>query len=79
MPVFMPPCGSCENKGCGEYHSKCEKYRKYREDVFNYKRAVNRERAENWNIVGSLMQRHGNIKTRKAAYNEKYYGQHKRR
>ena len=23
------PCKDCENKGCGAYHSKCEKYKEY--------------------------------------------------
>lgn len=31
------PCKDCEKKGCGVYHSKCEKYLKYVE----WKRAVN--------------------------------------
>lgn len=32
------PCKDCENKGCGVYHSKCEKYLKWVE----YKRAANK-------------------------------------
>lgn len=30
------PCKDCENKGCGEYHSKCEPYLQFaqwRKDV----------------------------------------------
>ena len=26
------PCKNCEMKGCGAYHSQCEKYLKFRED-----------------------------------------------
>lgn len=25
------PCKTCENKGCGAYHSSCEKYKKWME------------------------------------------------
>lgn len=25
------PCAECENKGCGLYHDKCEKYKQYKE------------------------------------------------
>lgn len=24
------PCGNCQNKGCGEFHSECEEYQKWR-------------------------------------------------
>ncbi len=27
------PCKDCENKGCGVYHSQCEKYLEYRESL----------------------------------------------
>ena len=37
------PCGDCEKKGCGEYHSQCKKYLEFVE----WKRSVNeRERSE---------------------------------
>lgn len=26
------PCKDCPNKGCGVYHSKCEKYLKWKEE-----------------------------------------------
>lgn len=31
------PCKDCEKKGCGVYHSKCEKYLKW----VDWKRSVN--------------------------------------
>lgn len=79
MTMTKPPCGDCPRKGCGEYHSKCDKYKAYKSDLKDYKAAVDHDRASNYKIVGSLMHRHGNAKTRKAAYNERYYGRHKRR
>lgn len=27
------PCKDCELKGCGAYHSECEKYKMYRAEV----------------------------------------------
>ena len=27
------PCKDCENKGCGSYHDKCEKYAGYKEQL----------------------------------------------
>lgn len=29
MGLMICPCRDCEKKGCGAYHSKCEKYQKY--------------------------------------------------
>ncbi len=26
------PCMECENRGCGDFHDKCEKYRAFREE-----------------------------------------------
>lgn len=33
------PCGECEKKGCGVYHSQCKKYL----DYVKWKKAVNAE------------------------------------
>lgn len=33
MSRILPPCGTCERKGCGAYHDECEKYRDYLEQL----------------------------------------------
>ena len=33
MAGLNAPCMTCEKKGCGSYHSQCEKYKKFREEV----------------------------------------------
>lgn len=38
------PCKDCEKKGCGYYHSQCERYRRYREEKDKEKEARIRER-----------------------------------
>lgn len=32
------PCGKCEKKGCGAYHSICEKYLDYRAGIEEYRK-----------------------------------------
>lgn len=27
------PCMDCENKGCGSFHDKCNKYAKFRDEI----------------------------------------------
>lgn len=27
--IIVAPCLECENKGCGEYHSKCKLYKHF--------------------------------------------------
>lgn len=27
------PCKDCENKGCGSYHDRCEKYQEYKQKI----------------------------------------------
>lgn len=29
-PYCTSPCGTCEKKGCGAYHDKCEAYKAWR-------------------------------------------------
>lgn len=39
--MVVPPCGNCENKGCGSYHDECEKFQKYKKminDARDYRR-----------------------------------------
>lgn len=37
------PCSKCERKGCGEYHSQCEAYLKYKEDMETYRAYMHRD------------------------------------
>lgn len=31
--MVVAPCKDCERKGCGEYHSQCEKYHEFQREI----------------------------------------------
>lgn len=33
MGGLNAPCMNCEKKGCGSYHSQCEKFKKFQEEL----------------------------------------------
>ena len=33
MSRILPPCGTCERKGCGAYHDECEKYKEFKQQI----------------------------------------------
>ena len=39
------PCKDCTNKGCGAFHSKCEKYLKWKEKYNNERRIIKESKA----------------------------------
>ena len=38
------PCKNCEHKGCGVYHSKCEKYLKFKAECEEVRKKHYQER-----------------------------------
>lgn len=36
--MMVVPCKSCDKRGCGPYHDKCEKYQAYKREVESYKK-----------------------------------------
>ena len=35
------PCATCERKGCGAFHDKCELFQKYKDEVKAHRQSLN--------------------------------------
>ena len=42
--TLIAPCKNCENKGCGIYHDKCEKYQQYKKEYKAMNSNINKQK-----------------------------------
>ena len=45
---MLAPCKNCEKKGCGAFHSQCDKYLKFKEEC----EKSNKKRQREQDIIG---------------------------
>ena len=48
------PCKTCHNKGCGEYHSKCEPYQIFTKQQAEYRNAMNRNKNKRYEEISYI-------------------------